>query len=343
MRSNGQAHKVCECSVPVNLGQTRADGGAIRRVLVTGGSGFVARALFSLRPSGLEYVACSRRELELNGIPWRRSPDLGVMADWREALEGIDAVVHLAGRVHLAADANPAPYFGENRDGTLKLAQDACEAGVRRFVFLSSAKVLGDESGAVPLDEDAPTRPGDHYAASKLAAERALATLEGRMEVTILRPPLVYGAGVKADFLALLAAVARGVPLPLASVDNRRSLIGVDNLAAAILLCIESSAAAGRTFHVTDGAPLSTPDLVRALAAALERPARLFAFPPRILEACGMLLGRAETVKRLTRSLELDDSQIRTELGWRAPCTFDAGIAATVRWYQSLAEAPGQS
>lgn len=307
-------------------------------MLVTGGSGFVARALFSLMPSGLEYVASSRRDMAPGGIPWRRSPDLGPMADWRQTLEGVDAVVHLAGRVHLAADADPAPYFSENHEGTLKLARDASEAGVRRFLFVSSAKVLGDDSGKAALDERVPAQPGDPYAASKLGAEQALATLGGAMEVTILRPPLVYGAGVGANFLALLSAVARGVPLPLASIENRRSLICVDNLANAIIACLASSAAAGRTYHVTDGVPVSTPRLIRAIAAALGRPPRLFAFPPRVLEVCGMLVGRGETVKRLTRSLELDDSAIRAELGWRAPCSFDDGIAATVRWYQGLSK-----
>ncbi|MSP98689.1 MAG: NAD-dependent epimerase/dehydratase family protein [Betaproteobacteria bacterium] len=341
VRKQDQSREVGECSVQASQEQSRAGGGVTRRVLVTGGSGFVARALFSLKPAGLEYVAASRQLVELGEVPWRRSPDLGPTADWRQALEGVDMVIHLAGRVHLAADADPAPYFIENRDGTIKLARDASDAGIGRFLFVSSAKVLGDESGASPLDEQAVARPADNYAASKLAAERALVALGGRMKITILRPPLVYGAGVKANFLALLAAVARGAPLPLASVENRRSLIYVDNLAAAILACLESSVAAGRTYHVTDGAPVSTPDLVRAIAAALERPARLFAFPPRILEACGTVLGRGDTVKRLTRSLELDDTAIRTELGWRAPCSFDAGIAATVRWYQSMSEEAG--
>ena len=201
--------------------------------------------------------------------------------------------------------------------------------------------MLGDDSGTLALDECTPARPGDSYAASKLGAEQALAGLGGPMEFTILRPPLVYGAGVGANFLALLSAVARGVPLPLASIENRRSLICVDNLANAILACLQSSTAAGRIYHVTDGAPVSTPGLIRAVAAAFGRSPRLFSFPPRILEAFGMLLGRGETVKRLTRSLELDDSAIRTELGWRGPCSFDDGVVATVRWYRSLSRQAG--
>ena len=292
------------------------------------------------KPTCHEYVSISRRPVAFERVAWRPSPDLSESADWRLALDGIDSVVHLAGRVHLAPDRDSAAYFSENCAGTIKLAEDAIAVGVRRFVYLSSAKVLGDESGAIPLAEDAPARPGDSYAASKLAAEQGLCGLRGRMQITILRPPLVYGPGVKANFLALLSAVARGVPLPLASIHNRRSLIGVDNLATAIVACLESPKAAGRTYFVTDGPPLSTPDLVRAIASALGKPPRLFAFPPRLLESCGAVVGRAETVKRLTRSLELDDQAIRSELGWRPAHTFDAGIADTVRWYQSLTQDP---
>lgn len=325
---------MAQCSAPASAEQTRAGGGVTRRVLVTGASGFVARALLSGPAPGVEYLASSRREPALAGVAWRRSPDLGPNADWKPLLEGVDCVVHLAGRAHLPPGAESSPYFVENCEGTLKLARDASAAGVGRFVYLSSAKVVGDESAATALAEDAAARPGDAYAASKLAAEQGLAALGGGMKITILRPPLVYGPGVKANFLALLSAVARGVPLPFAGIRNRRSLIGVDNLACAIRACLDSEAAAGRTYHVCDGAPVSTPALVRALAAALGRPARLFAIPPRMLEAGGALLGRGETVRRLTRSLELDDRAIRRELGWQAPCSFAAGLAATARWYQ---------
>ncbi len=307
-----------------------------QRVLVTGGSGFVARALFANAPSTIAYVAVSRRSMDLGSVPWRRGPDLGPSAEWAQALEGIDCVVHLAARVHLPAGSDPSPYFTENFEGTVKIARDAEAAGVKRFVYLSSAKVLGEESGATPLTETSPTRPGDAYAASKLEAEKALAALGREMKITILRPPLVYGPAVRANFLALMTAVARGLPLPFASIDNRRSLVGVDNLASAIQACIESDAAAGRTYHVTDGLPVSTPELVRALAGALGRPARLFAFPPRLLEACGTALGRGDTVRRLTRSLALDDRAIRSELGWQGPNTLEEGLAATVRWYQGV-------
>jgi nucleoside-diphosphate-sugar epimerase len=307
---------------------------------VSGASGFVARALLAAKPSSGSYVAASRLDPGIAGVEWRLSPGLSGEADWKVVLEGIDVVVHLAGRVHLPAGGDASPYFMENSDGTAKLARDAASAGVRRFVFLSSAKVLGDESGPAPLLESAPTCPGDPYTASKLEAERALAALGGGMQVTVIRPPLVYGPGVRANFLALFTAVARGVPLPLEGINNRRSLVYVENLASAIGACIESPAAAGRTYNVTDGAAVSTPQLVRAIASALGRQPRLFSIPPRLLEACGGLLGRAETVKRLTRSLELDDKAIRAELRWQPPSTFETGIGRTARWYEGRTTHP---
>ncbi len=306
------------------------------RILVTGASGFVANAFFSGGYAGERPVAVSRQPVGHAGAEWRRSPDLAGKSDWAAALEGCEVVIHLAGRVHIAAGGDPSPYWEENCGGTLKLAGDASAAGVKRFVFLSSAKVLGDESGTAALAEDAPVLPGDPYAESKLAAERGLAGLGGAMQVVVIRPPLVYGPGVKANFGALLSAVARGVPLPLASIRNRRSLVGVANLASAIATCARSPMAAGRTFHVTDGDPVSTPGLVRALAAALGRSPRLFNVPARMLELGGAIVGRSAMVKRLTRSLELDDSAIRAELGWRPAFSFEAGIEQTVQWYRGL-------
>ena len=310
-------------------------------VLVTGASGFVAQALLRTHSADREFVATSRMTVSIDGVKWRRGPHLSESSDWRPMLEGIDAVVHLAGRVHLPSDEDPSAYFAENFEGTVRLARDARSAGVRRFVFLSTSKVLGEESGPVPFDENAQTSPGDPYATSKLSAERALAQIGAGMQVTILRPPLVYGPGVKANFLALVSAVARGLPLPFAAIRNRRSLIGVENLASAIVACLDSPASPGRTYHVTDGVPRSTPDLVRAIASALGRPPRLFPFPSTLLEACGSVVGRGDTVRRLTRSLELDDKAIRAEIGWREPKTFEDGIADTVRWYRGIAKGLG--
>jgi nucleoside-diphosphate-sugar epimerase len=224
------------------------------------------------------------------------------------SMEGADAVVHLANIAH--ARAPEAELQRVNVEGTLARAREAAEAGARRFLYLSSS---------LAVDAD------DRYGRSKLAAEQGLASMRG-IDVVILRPPLVYGPRVKANFLALMRAVARGMPLPLASVENRRSIVYVGNLVDAILLCLEAPGAAGRTLGVTDGEPVSIPTLCRGIGKALGRPARLFAFPPGLLEL-------APPLRKLTRSLVVDDSVLRGELGWRPPYTIDEGLRETARWY----------
>jgi nucleoside-diphosphate-sugar epimerase len=277
------------------------------KVLVTGANGFVGRALAGV--------------LEARGIAWSAATretvgDIGPTTDWRAALEGCDRVVHLANLAHARGIAEEA-LRAVNVEGTRRLAEQAAAAGVERFVYLSSVKAA---------------RPDDAYGAAKQAAEQALAGIGGLAWV-VLRPPLVYGPGVKANFLALLRAVERGWPLPLASVRNRRSLVYVGNLADAILRCLVAPQAAGRTYAVTDGPPVSTPELIRALARALGRSASLFAFPPALLELAGSLTGRGDTVRRLTRSLEVDGEAIRRELDWRPPFTFEEGIRLTAQWH----------
>jgi nucleoside-diphosphate-sugar epimerase len=221
---------------------------------------------------------------------------------------GADAVVHLANIAH--ARASEAELQRVNVEGTLARAREAAAAGAHRFLYLSSS-----------LAVDAT----DRYGRSKLAAEQGLKGVRG-IEVVVLRPPLVYGPGVKANFLALMSAVARGVPLPLASIDNRRSLLYVDNLVDAMLRCLELPQAAGMTLGVTDGAPVSIPQLCRELGVALGRPARLFPFPPALLEL-------APALRKLTRSLAVDDSALRGGLGWHPPFTREEGLRATAGWF----------
>jgi nucleoside-diphosphate-sugar epimerase len=228
----------------------------------------------------------------------------------RAAVRGVAAVVHLANIAH--SRAPEADLRRVNVEGTLERAREAAACGVRRFVYLSSA-----------LAAD----PTDRYGRSKLAAEAGLAALRG-IEVVILRPPLVYGPRVKANFLALMRAIARGVPLPLASIDNRRSLVYVGNLVDAIIRCLEAPQAAGKSLAVADGAPVSVPDLCRRLGQALGRPARLFGVPPALLQLVPVL-------RKLTHSLEVDDSALREALGWRPPYTFEEGLLRTAHWYRS--------
>jgi nucleoside-diphosphate-sugar epimerase len=264
------------------------------RVLVTGASGFIGSHLCpALAAAGHEA---------------------------RATAEGCDAVVHLANIAHTRASA--ADLHRVNVEGTIAQARAARAAGARRFVYLSSLKAA---------------RPQDAYGRAKSVAEQALRQLEG-LEVVILRPPLVYGPRVKANFLALLRAVDRGWPLPLASVANRRSLLYVGNLADAILRCLEAPPAprvAGgprdapaRVFELSDGAPVSTPELCRAIARALGRPARLFPFPPALL---GLLPGAA----RLAESQVADDRAMREALGWQPPFSFEEGLRLTAQWYRT--------
>lgn len=306
------------------------------RVLVSGANGFVGAALCqALAGRGWAVVPAVRRA---RGLPGEVVVgDIGPGTDWRAALAGCDAVAHLAARVHVMREASREPLaaFREvNTAGTLNLARQAAEAGVRRFVYLSSIKVLGEGRDApyTLADEAAPAEP---YALSKWEAEQGLHAL-GRntgLEVVVLRPPLIYGPGVKANFLGLLRALARGWPLPLGAVHNRRSLLYRGNLASAIEVCLTHPAAAGRTFLVCDGEDVSTPELIRRLARALGRPARLLPVPPSLLRLGAGLLGRGAQARRLLDSLAVDGGALREALGWTPPHTLDEGLRVTARWY----------
>ena len=303
------------------------------RVLVTGANGFVGRALCTrLTRSGLAARAAVRAPA---GLPDEAivSP-LADETDWRAALSGCEAVVHLAARVHVMHDtsADPQPlYRATNTDATLNLARQAVEAGVKRFVFVSTIKVNGEGRDAAYRETDAPA-PEDAYAISKWEAEQGLWRIaqDTGLEVVILRPPLIYGPGVKANFRRLLDTVERGWPLPLGAIDNRRSLLYLGNFVDAIRLCIEHPAAPGQTFLIDDGQPVSTPELVRAVARALGRPVRLLPVPPGVLAFAGALVGKRAAVARLTGSLWVDSSLIRERLGWTPPYSMADGLAATV-------------
>ena len=278
------------------------------RVLVTGAGGFIGRSLVeSLGAAGYEVVPVSLHQ-----------------SNWSENAARCGGVIHLANIAH--ARAAPEALERINVHGTSTVAQHALQAGIRRFVYVSSIKVHGEESPPEGFSADSPINPVDRYGEAKARAEHVLQVLaraEG-LQLSIVRPPLVYGPRVKANFLALMKAVARGLPLPFAGAANRRSLVYVANLADALIQCARSEHAVGRVFPVSDGAPVSTAELCRALGQALERPARLFAFPQALIPMPG-----------LTRSLVVDDSAIRRELGWNPPFSFEQGLSATAAWYRN--------
>lgn len=308
-------------------------------ILVTGASGFVGRALLPrLASEGYRVRAAVRRPD--SGLPAGAAPvaigDLTDEPDWRRALAGVDAVVHLAARAHVLAERSPdafALYHAANTIPTLRLAEAAAAAGLRRLVFISSVRVHGSRTVGAPFDEASPLAAEDPYGRSKADAERGLAEIAraSGLEVVVLRPPLVYGPGARGNFARLARLVARGVALPLGAVRNRRSLVYVGNLADAIVRSVAHPAAAGRTFMVSDGEDLSTAELVRRIARALGRPPRLVPVPPALLRAAGALAGRREDVARLLDDLAVDSSLLRRALGWTPPYTLDEGLAATMR------------
>ncbi len=311
------------------------------RVLLTGARGFVGRALSeSLAGQSREFrlVVRSGCESIVGAIP-RVIGDIGPHTDWSSVLEGVDAVVHLASRVHVMNESGgdtDALYRETNTFGTLHLAQQAANAGVRRFVFVSSVKVNGEERDEAYSEDDRPAPIGP-YATSKRDAELGLWEIADRsgMEVVVIRPPLVYGPGVKANFLSMMRWLHHGVPLPFGSIRNRRSLVSIGNLVDFIVTCIDHPAAANETFLVSDGEDLSTTDLLLRLAAALEVKARLIDVPVPVLKMGTMMLGRGEMLRRLCGSLCVDASKANRLLGWSAPLSVDDGLKATADHFRA--------
>jgi nucleoside-diphosphate-sugar epimerase len=315
---------------------------AARTALVTGAAGFVGRRVIAdLATAGWRVRAAVRRlppdvqAAAPAGVEWLALGDLAAVTDWSPALAGVEAVVHLAGRAHVMQDeaADPlAEYRRVNVIATLALARAAAAAGVRRFVFMSSVKAVGESSPAAGLAEDCPPHPDDAYGISKREAEEALLApgAFAPMTVTALRPPLVYGPGVRANFARLLRTVARGVPLPLGAIDNRRSLVFVGNLSSAVAFALDAPSLAGQACFVSDGEDVSTPELIRRIAAAQGRPARLVPVPPALLRAGLALLGRRAEADRLLGSLALRMQRLPAA-GWRPPFSMAQGLAETAR------------
>lgn len=309
--------------------------GINKRVLVTGATGFVGRRLLSVLASraGWSVHAAARRPDALPpSLPAVSVPTLDGETDWSGALQRVDAVVHLAARVHVMqeSDADPQAAFRRaNVDGTLALARQAAEAGVQRFVFISSIKVNGEHTApGVPFTADDKPNPQDPYGQSKAEAESALRALavETGMEVVILRPPLIYGPEVKANFAAMMRWLHKGVPLPLANTGNARSLLALDNLVDLIIRCLDHPAAANQTFLASDGEDLSTSELLRRMGDALGRPARLVPFPCSVIRLVATLVGRQGIYQRLFGSLQLDIRKTRQTLDWTPPLSVKEGL-----------------
>jgi nucleoside-diphosphate-sugar epimerase len=307
------------------------------KVLVTGASGFVGSATCArLVLQGMDVLGTVRHlpVQPLQGVDYCIIGDLDFNTNWCGALAGVDVVIHCAARVHVmretAAD-QPGAFHAANVAGTEQLAR---QAGARRFVFLSSVKVNG-EGGLVAYRETDPPAPQDAYGISKCEAELSLREVaeETDMEVVMVRPPLIYGSGVKANFQALMRALVRGIPLPLGAIHNRRSLVALDNVVDLIVTCIEHSAAANETFLVSDGEDLSTTELIRRLARAMCRPARLIPMPTTALMAGATLLGKREMVRSLCGTLQVNITKARTVLSWIPPVSVDEGLRRTAEHY----------
>ncbi|WP_347331364.1 NAD-dependent epimerase/dehydratase family protein [Marinimicrobium locisalis] len=302
-------------------------------VWITGATGFVGQALTArLVNDGRTVVPISRSANEVCGLPAARVSALG------ERLSPGDAVVYAAGRAHVQgkpSEASREAYRRANRDEPLAAARLASSRGARRFVFVSSVKVNGEKTEGAPFSERDTPAPVDDYGRSKWEGEQALRqhAEHSGMELVIVRPPLVYGRGVRANFAAMMKALRKGLPLPLASIENRRSLVYRENLVDLLTVCIDHPAAANRVLLASDGRDLSTPQLLRSMGEALGRPARLFPCPVPVLKAGASLLGRRAVADRLCDSLQVSDDVARDKLMWRAPFSVEEGLRETARWF----------
>lgn len=313
-------------------------------VFITGARGFIGSALCKkMRSAGYSVIGAqssAKYPSPQDGIKHLAVDLTDQNIRWESLLTGVEAVIHLAARVHVMKNdiADPlAAYRKINVEATEHLARESARCGVKRFVFLSTAKVNGELSWGPFTETDTPA-PVDSYGISKMEAERKLHQIaaETKMAVVILRAPLVYGPGVKANFLKLLQTVDRGTPLPFAGVKNQRSLIYVENLVDAIVACIRHPNASGQTYLVSDGEDVSTPELIRMISASLHKSPRLFTVPGLCLHIAGRLAGKGPAMDRLIGSLNVDTSKIRAELGWTPPFTLAKGIEETVAWFRGF-------
>lgn len=313
------------------------------KVLVTGASGFVGSALCGYLIKHGHNVIGTVRKLPISpvsGVDYRIIGDLGTNTAWNnDIFSGVEIIIHCAARVHIMNEyiQDPLKEFRRiNTQGTETLARSAANTGVRRLIFLSSIKVNGESSSlSLPIDEMSPTNPKDYYGISKLEAEESLLNIadETGLETVIFRLPLVYGPGVKGNFIKLLKMVDRGIPLPFSLVNNLRSLININNLIDVVGVCLADPRAAGRTYMISDGEDVSTVQLIIKMANALERPVRLWPCSLRLIKLAGMLVGRSDEVSKILGSLRINNNKIYSELGWIPTHTLTQGLSQISAWY----------
>lgn len=305
-------------------------------LLVTGTNGFVGQSLVKALKSSEVYVVGAGRQLTAsNTDAFFVVPDFTDQVAWQKPLVGCDLVIHLAARVHVMNDKAEnalAEFRKVNVDGTLALAVQAVKAGVKRFIYISSIKVNGEFTELdKPFTAQEATNPQDAYAISKYEAEQGLLAIAKQtgMDVVIIRPPLIYGAGVKANFASMLKAVKRGIPMPLGAIHNKRSFVYVGNLVSLIVCCIDHPAAKNQVFLVSDDHDLSTTELLQECAAALGVQSRLWPVPSNLIKNCAALLGKQSVAQRLCGNLQVDISKAYALLGWKPPVTVADGLKFT--------------
>jgi nucleoside-diphosphate-sugar epimerase len=311
----------------------------MNKILLTGASGFVGQRLCSAfnaqNTDFLPVVRCGASTCRNTFV----IDDIHASTNWQAALNGVEVVIHLAARVHVMCEtaADPLPMFRRiNVDGTLNLARQAATSGVRRFIFISSIKVNGEHTTVnKPFTEKNIANPQDAYGISKFEAEQGLLHIaqETGMEVVIIRPPLVYGPGVKANFASMMKWVGKGVPLPFGAVHNKRSLVALDNLVSFIVHCIDHPKAANQTFLISDGEDVSTTELIKKTAKALGKKPVLIPVPVSLMKFAAKLIGKGDVANRLFGSLQIDSSKARELLGWKPAFTMDEQLQKTAEAY----------
>ncbi len=311
------------------------------KVVVTGANGFIGKAVCDWLVDAGHAVTATVRAPDRAATNVRyQTAVVGEVhgdTDWRHCLMGTEFIIHLAARTGDAVNSQDAATLKRvNVEGTEALARQAAAVGVRRLVYVSSIKVNGERTREWPFASHDRPAPQSTYAESKLEAEQVLwrAANETGLEAVIVRPPLVYGPGVKGNFLRLMQVVDRGLPLPVASINNLRSLIALDNLADFLGVCMKNASAVGQTFSIADGEDLSTPELMRRVAAAMSRPFRVWPVPPVLLRMAANVVGKGQWFGRLCDSLQVSNEAACEQLNWHPPVTIDEALLRTVEWYR---------